>query len=72
MLVGTSRCTHLFAFLSRESPTRGQVGWLSTEWVGGEGGGFKICERWGVRDNVQYPHFGTAPPTHIMTLGTGA
>ena len=37
-------CVHL---LRRQLSARGLVGWLSTHWVGGEGGVFKNCERCG-------------------------
>ena len=36
-------------FLRRESSMRGEGGWLSSRWVGGEEGGFENCGRWGAR-----------------------
>ena len=49
--------------LRRESPTRG--GWLSTHWVGDEGGRFKNCDR------GEAVHDATVPMSRCWNCGRG-
>ena len=35
-----------------------EADWLSTHWVGGEGGRFRNCERWGARSYMFFTLFG--------------
>ena len=49
---------------------RGWVVWVPTLWVGGEGAGFKDCERWGAHDaTMTMSPIWELPPTGIMTFG---